>query len=587
MLAEKDPIEVKNKYVQMVQSHGSIQLSMGATTIERMLDADTVFELCLLPDAKRKSRQPTKMTIKEIFSMMTLPNPNPKAGHPSTHKVWICLSAGTNGVATGYFSSIVPEIWDHIAAFTMCPAAQVYWWLCRMGHLMEDVNRLIRHCFTISQQQRVTKSKYRKDLGYAVVNDQDAENIINAATTQGIYDLTLGLSNKEKRMMAIGKIHAMSAITYGETKEGSMEAYNFSSVQSVTSTHSINKKKKATKTDALVRSLAKSVYSIDTGTSKVMADNREDEVDDSKDEESNNSDDTGSNTGGKTVAIEGMGILDGKTVEHEVAKTRTDNDKAMKDADSQFSKNTTSEEEFQDEGLAKADANLLRRMETTEGLIDTSESDNGGYTTPINLLSSDKDSKTYKDNDHPAKLADEELDITSYNSSVTKVDSGVFNAYHAQRYVEPANFCQALWNEAGPTVGAMKVMLEMIRTEFEGELLGMKADLTHFSQNLINLLIKESGEDPNDMIALLDQNSADISQYKEQYNEDKDIHKAVTKDQDALPPDKEVQQSVASKTQGMVLRAPEATPAEGIVTTIDTMAGDKEGLQSVSMAPGG
>jgi hypothetical protein len=579
---------VVSEVVQMVQSHGSVQLSMGAARIEGMLDTDTVFKLRLLPDTKRKSRQQMKTTIKEIFSMMTLPNPNPKVGHPSTHKVWICLSTATNSMATGYFSSVVPEIRDYEAAFTMCPAAQIYWWLCHKGCLTEDVNRLIRHCFTTSQQQRVTKSKYMKDLGYAVIDDQDADDIINAATTQGIYDLTLGLSDKEKRMMAIGKIHAVSAITYGKAKEGSMEAYNFSSVQLVTSTHSINeKKKKATKTNALVRSLAKSVYSIDTGTSKVTADDTEDKMDDSKDEESDNSNDTNSNAGGKTVAIEDMGILDGKTVEHEVAKTRTDDDEAMKDADSQFSKNTTSEEEFQDEGLAKAGANLLRRMETTEDLIDTSESDNRGYTTPINLLSSEKDGKTYKDDDPPAQSADKELDITSYNSSVTKVDSGVFDPIHAQRYIEPTNFRQALWNEAGPTVGTMNVMLEMIWTEFEGELLGMKADLTHFSQNLINLLIEESGEVPNDMNALLNQTSADISQYKEQHNKDKDIHKVIAEDQDALPPDKEVQQSVASKTQGTVLRAPEATPMEGIATTVNTTAGDKEGPQSVSMAPGG
>jgi hypothetical protein len=352
-----------------------------------------------------------------------------------------------------------------------------------------------------------------KDLGYAVVNDQDTDNTINASTTRGIYDLTLGLSDKEKKMMAIGKIHALSAITYGKMKEGSMEAYNFSSVQSVTSTLLDQRENEGYQNNALVRSLTKSVYSIDTGTSKVTADNTEDKVDNSKDEKSDNSNDTDSNGGGKTVAIEGMEILDGKTVEHKVAKTRMDDNKAMKDADSQFSKNTTSEEEFQDEGLAKAGANLLRHMETAEGLIDTSESDSGGYTTPIDLLSSDKDGETYKDDDPPAQLADKELDITSYNSSVTKVDSGVFNTNHAQRYVEPANFCQALWNEAGPTVGAMKVMLQMIWTEFKGELLGMKADLTQFSQNLINLLIKESGGDPNDMIALLDQTSADISQY--------------------------------------------------------------------------
>jgi hypothetical protein len=51
----------------------------------------------------------------------------------------------------------------------------------------------------------------------------------------------------------------------------------------------------------------------------------------------------------------------------------------------------------------------------------------------------------------------------------------------------------------------MKVMLEMMRTEFEGELLGLKEDLTHFPKLLINFLIKESGENPNDATNFLDQ----------------------------------------------------------------------------------
>jgi hypothetical protein len=130
-------------------------------------------------------------------------------------------------------------------------------------------------------------------------------------------------------------------------------------------------------------------------------------------------------------------------------------------------------------------------------------------------------------------------------------------------------------------------MLEMIRMEFEGELLGLKADLTHFSQNLIDFLIEESGENLNDAIAFLDQTLADISQYEEQNNENRDIHKAIAENQDALPPDKEGEQPKASKTQGMVPRAPEVTPVEGIATTVNTTAGDKEGPQSVSMVPGG
>ncbi len=120
-------------YIHMVQTHGSVQLSMEAATIEEMLDVDTIFELQLLPDTDGKPRQPTKTTVKEIFSMMMI----------NEHKVWICLSTGTNGMTTGYFSSIAPAIRDHVAAFVLCPAAQVYWWLRRRGCLTEDVNRLI------------------------------------------------------------------------------------------------------------------------------------------------------------------------------------------------------------------------------------------------------------------------------------------------------------------------------------------------------------------------------------------------------------------------------------------------------------
>jgi hypothetical protein len=101
-----------------------------------------------------------KTLVKEIFSVMEL----------NKKKVWICLSMGTNGVTTGCSSSAVAEIKEHLAAFVLCPAAQVYWWLCCRGCLTEDVNCLIQHCFMLSQQQKVTNSKYVKDAGHAVID---------------------------------------------------------------------------------------------------------------------------------------------------------------------------------------------------------------------------------------------------------------------------------------------------------------------------------------------------------------------------------------------------------------------------------
>jgi hypothetical protein len=78
----------------MVQIHGSVQLSIGAASIEGMIDIDMTFNLRLLPGADRKQRPPTKTSVKEILSMM----------EHNGKKVWICLSTGTNGMSTWYFS---------------------------------------------------------------------------------------------------------------------------------------------------------------------------------------------------------------------------------------------------------------------------------------------------------------------------------------------------------------------------------------------------------------------------------------------------------------------------------------------------
>ena len=56
----------------MVQTHGSVQLSMGAALLEGLIDADTSFSLCLLTDAEGKARDATITLVREIFSLMEI-----------------------------------------------------------------------------------------------------------------------------------------------------------------------------------------------------------------------------------------------------------------------------------------------------------------------------------------------------------------------------------------------------------------------------------------------------------------------------------------------------------------------------------
>jgi hypothetical protein len=188
---EKSPQAEKTRYIQMIQTQGSNQLSMGTALLEGLIDADTTFTLCLLPEADRKARPPTATSVREIFSLMEI----------NDKKVWICMSTGPNDRSMGYFSSKMQEISEHVAAFIACPGARVYWWLRHLGCITADINNLSRHCFTLSQQQKVTLSKYLKNLGHVVVDRTDGDYIIHTTTSAGIYDSTLGLSNKEWQLL--------------------------------------------------------------------------------------------------------------------------------------------------------------------------------------------------------------------------------------------------------------------------------------------------------------------------------------------------------------------------------------------------
>jgi hypothetical protein len=162
---------------------------------------------------------------------------------------------------------------------------------------------------------------YAKDAGHAIIDQTDADDIVNAATTQGIYDLTLELSDKERRTMVTGKAHEASAITYREAREGSMEAHNFLSAASITSIHMRNKKKRDASLVATAKSLAKSVFSIRTTTSKVT----EDKMEESKEEEDSKSKQMESNQ--EQITINGIRMLnrnDNKAMLLETGETDKD-----------------------------------------------------------------------------------------------------------------------------------------------------------------------------------------------------------------------------------------------------------------------
>jgi hypothetical protein len=214
-------------------------------------------------------------------------------------------------------------------------------------------------------------------------------------------------------------------------------------------------------------------------------------MDESKEDNSSNGEVEGSKDGGKTIAIKGMGILTGIDITPKATKTSMgDVNEEVEDTAPRDSAAKEKELDDQDDNkdMERAGADLAMRMAEASGeLADTSEE--GTYTTPlVDPLTDDKDGEEYNNSNPTVKPRDDNLSMSEYDSDALEVSSGKFEEAHGQKYKEPANFLQALWNKAGPTVGRMKIMLGMLRTKFEGELAGLQADLTNYPQQLIDFL---------------------------------------------------------------------------------------------------
>jgi hypothetical protein len=106
--------------------------------------------------------------------------------------------------------------------------------------------------------------------------------------------------------------------------------------------------------------------------------------------------------------------------------------------------------------------------EASADLADTASEEDSPNTPLADPFSNDKAGADYNKDNLEAKSEDDEVSMSAYDSDVLEVSLGEFKAAHGQKYQDLANFLRALWNKARPAVGSMKIMLELMRTEFEG-----------------------------------------------------------------------------------------------------------------------
>ncbi len=129
-------------------------------------------------------------------------------------------------------------------------------------------------------------------------------------------------------------------------------------------------------------------------------------------------------------------------------------------------------------------------------------------------------------------------------------------------------FLQALWNVAGPSVGSMLTQLDLIKTKLKGDEAGVEPDFSQIEGQLIDFPIEEAGEDTNKCINFINSVIAKLDNYEEKEDTEMEITQSGVPEghpeEEALTPEEGGGTSLASKTQGMLPGAPEASPRKGL-----------------------
>ncbi len=156
------------------------------------------------------------------------------------------------------------------------------------------------------------------------------------------------------------------------------------------------------------------------------------------------------------------------------------------------------------------------------------------------------------------------------------MSSGEFDAAHANKFQNPVNFKQQLWNDAGPTVDSMMVQLIMINDNLVDDEAGLQIEWMGVSKELRTFLEEEAGNGISEQRTYINDMLAEMYQ----------MNPKEVRTFDPLN-DGQGKSPNASKTQGTPPGAQEARPAEEAATPADGAGRDKEGVRSLGMAPGG
>jgi hypothetical protein len=252
-------------YLKMVDVNESAQLSYGTFRISGVIDPSKQSVL------RRTIGEPITVSVRQIMRMITTPRRIVEGKVKPGEQVWLCVLLSDNGAYTGYYAGPNKRHQAFASMFAKCPAAQIYFFLCRHGILQQDVDKFIRNNFSMAQLRLVSHAKYNRKTGLATVPVQPGEeNILDAARLDNsLVDLTKLTKRDFEEDEDDGE-------EYKGPQKNDLDCYKFDSAQSVRTINHGTEKIKLPSSGKTVKSVmfGESVCSI--GTQDTMDEDEED-----------------------------------------------------------------------------------------------------------------------------------------------------------------------------------------------------------------------------------------------------------------------------------------------------------------------
>jgi hypothetical protein len=217
----------KERTIQSVYAHGSMMLSLGHTYVPGLRNVDEIYRI------KKLKKDGTSVILKKSMAGIL------QYLKWEEEKVFQSVWTMEDGTAMVFFSNVIRDIQSYVMNWTMCPAANIYWFLVKKGCNEEDVRNMLEGCFSPEELIKIKNVAFHGEM--AVLKEKITLGMTAVIQHSRQFDMDRGLTDKEK----LSKVQkaAEDRIHYGEATHGAIGAFNFEGDNEDVKT--ISKKKKA------------------------------------------------------------------------------------------------------------------------------------------------------------------------------------------------------------------------------------------------------------------------------------------------------------------------------------------------------